>query len=90
MQQDRGMFTAKDWRRVIWLEVAAFSIMGLMSIIGGDAIERAEVGMDGGLVGWGLSGFIAILFQGNTTGVICCAASFIVFVISLIGDIIWA
>ncbi len=42
------------WGRVLALELAAFSSIALLTIIGGASIERAEAGMDGGLVGWGL------------------------------------
>jgi S-DNA-T family DNA segregation ATPase FtsK/SpoIIIE len=55
MNKQRDVFTSKDWRRVIWLEFFAFSTIALMSIIGGNSIARAEAGLDGGLIGWGIS-----------------------------------
>jgi S-DNA-T family DNA segregation ATPase FtsK/SpoIIIE len=48
------------WGRVIALEVAAFSILGLLSVIGGRLVDRAEQGLDGGLIGWGLAELVAI------------------------------
>jgi S-DNA-T family DNA segregation ATPase FtsK/SpoIIIE len=48
------------WGRVIALEVAAFSILGLLSVIGGRLVYRAEQGLDGGFIGWGLAELVAI------------------------------
>jgi S-DNA-T family DNA segregation ATPase FtsK/SpoIIIE len=42
------------WGRVIALETAAFSAIALMTLLGGASVQRAEQGLDGGLVGWGL------------------------------------
>ena len=42
------------WARVISLELAAISLLGVLSVIGGHSLERAELGRDGGIVGWGL------------------------------------
>ncbi len=55
--------------RVIALEGAFFSMLAVLSIIGGFSLERAEVGKDGGVLGWGLArlfpGFLgAILYTG--------------------------
>jgi S-DNA-T family DNA segregation ATPase FtsK/SpoIIIE len=43
------------WGRVVAFEVAIFSIMILFSVINGVSLERAEAGLDGGLIGWGLA-----------------------------------
>ncbi len=48
------------WGRVIALEVAAFSILGLLSVIGGRLVDRAEQGLDGGFIGWGLAELVAL------------------------------
>lgn len=42
------------WARVIALEMAAFSMLGVLSVLGGHTLERAELGRDGGILGWGL------------------------------------
>ena len=41
--------------RLVWLEMAALLSLGLLSIFGGNSIQRAEAGMDGGQIGWGLA-----------------------------------
>lgn len=63
MQKREDPFTADDWKKVIWLEVSAFSLLALLSIIGGNALDRATTGQDGGVIGWGLAQFIQILFR---------------------------
>jgi S-DNA-T family DNA segregation ATPase FtsK/SpoIIIE len=40
--------------RVTELEGAFFSLLMLLTIIGGSSVERAEAGKDGGIIGWGL------------------------------------
>ena len=45
----------KDLSRIIALEFFFFTVLAIFSIIGGNTIDRAESGYDGGLVGWGLS-----------------------------------
>jgi len=62
-------FTTRDWGRIIWLEVSAFSSLSLLSIVFGHSIERAEGGLDGGLVGWGIAEFFGILLRSLPTGV---------------------
>ncbi|MEK6221982.1 MAG: DNA translocase FtsK, partial [Chloroflexota bacterium] len=47
-------FSPKDWGRAIALEFAAVGSLGLLTIMGGNSIERAEIGLDGGVIGWGL------------------------------------
>ena len=51
------------WAQVVALEVAAFAGLGLLSLIGGLALERAEMGLDGGLVGWGLAASLNLLLE---------------------------
>lgn len=63
MQKRDEPFTSRDWRKVIWLEVSGFSILALLSIFKGNSIDRAVLGLDGGVVGWGLAQFIGILFR---------------------------
>jgi S-DNA-T family DNA segregation ATPase FtsK/SpoIIIE len=43
------------WGRVFALEGAAFTLLPLMSLLGGYSLERAEAGLDGGQIGWGLA-----------------------------------
>jgi S-DNA-T family DNA segregation ATPase FtsK/SpoIIIE len=48
------------WGRVFALELAAFTMMALLAILGGNSAARAEAGLDGGLVGWGLAELLRI------------------------------
>ena len=48
------------WGRIIALELAGFSTLGLLSVIGGRLVDRAELGLDGGFVGWGLAELVAV------------------------------
>ncbi len=52
----------KDLTRIISLEFFFFAVLAIFSIIGGNSIDRAEAGSDGGLVGWGLSIFLDRIF----------------------------
>ena len=42
------------WGRLFALELAAFLTLALLAALGGNSLLRAESGMDGGRVGWGL------------------------------------
>jgi S-DNA-T family DNA segregation ATPase FtsK/SpoIIIE len=42
-------------QRILSLELALFSLLPFLSILGGLSIERAERGLDGGVIGWGLA-----------------------------------
>jgi S-DNA-T family DNA segregation ATPase FtsK/SpoIIIE len=44
-----------NWSRVLALELATFSFMVLVAMAGGTSLERAETGLDGGRIGWGLA-----------------------------------
>ncbi len=48
-------FPKIDYRRIISLELALFALLPFLSILGSLSIERAESGMDGGVIGWGLA-----------------------------------
>lgn len=43
------------WGRVIALELVAFSSIAILTVLNGSDLSRAEAGMDGGRVGWGLA-----------------------------------
>jgi len=40
--------------RVLELEGAFFSLLMVLTIVGGSSVDRAEAGKDGGMIGWGL------------------------------------
>lgn len=52
----------QTWTRVIAFELAALGLLALLNAIGGHSLERAEAGMDGGLVGWGLLESFRLIF----------------------------
>ena len=41
--------------KVLAVEAAAFIVLALLSIMGGESLPRAEAGLDGGVIGWGLA-----------------------------------
>ena len=41
--------------RILAWEGAAFTLLALLALIGGLSVERAEAGLDGGKIGWGLA-----------------------------------
>lgn len=43
------------WARVLTLEIAALLSLGLLSVVGGNSLVRADAGMDGGRLGWGIA-----------------------------------
>jgi S-DNA-T family DNA segregation ATPase FtsK/SpoIIIE len=51
------------WARIIALEMAAFSALALLSVIGERSVERADSGLDGGFIGWGLGELVAMIFS---------------------------
>jgi S-DNA-T family DNA segregation ATPase FtsK/SpoIIIE len=50
----RRSSTPLPWGRLFALELAAFLTLALLAALGGNSLLRAESGMDGGRVGWGL------------------------------------
>lgn len=48
-------FPKVDFRKIILLELELFFLCALFSAIGGFSVERANLGLDGGIVGWGLA-----------------------------------
>ncbi|OQY88879.1 MAG: hypothetical protein B6D39_10555 [Anaerolineae bacterium UTCFX2] len=53
--------TGRFWLRLFALEVAAFASLALLAVAGGLDPARAEVGLDGGRVGWGLGELLSLL-----------------------------
>lgn len=54
---------------IISFELASFLTLGLLAVFGGLDLTRAELGMDGGRLGWGLAHFFTTL-AGSTWGVV--------------------
>ncbi len=55
------------WARLITLEIASLLTLGLLAILGGNSLVRAEAGEDGGRLGWGIS-YLLRHFMGSTWG----------------------
>lgn len=51
----------RAWSRLFWMEGLAFSSMAVVSAIGGLDLERAEAGLDGGRIGWGLATLLSLI-----------------------------
>ncbi len=43
------------WGRLLALELALLLTLGLLALAGGRSLTRADAGMDGGRLGWGLA-----------------------------------
>ncbi len=59
-----GRIESIPWSRVLALEVAAFSFITILTLFGGVELARAEAGLDGGLVGWGLADLTGLALGG--------------------------
>jgi S-DNA-T family DNA segregation ATPase FtsK/SpoIIIE len=58
-----GEFPHIPWGRVFSLELASFSSLALLSLLGGASLERASQGLDGGAIGWGLSELLRLVLN---------------------------
>ncbi|HWQ04947.1 MAG TPA: DNA translocase FtsK [Longilinea sp.] len=47
--------------RLLAMEAAYFLFLALLSLFGGSLLERAEAGLDGGIIGWGISYLLGTL-----------------------------
>jgi len=52
-----------QWGRILSLEVATFAAIALFTLTGGASIQRAQQGLDGGLIGWGLVELLSLLIH---------------------------
>ncbi|TAK14213.1 MAG: DNA translocase FtsK [Anaerolineae bacterium] len=69
LYQRRNPFDNRTWGRVIALEVSAFGLLALLAVGGGTTLDRAEQGLDGGVIGWGIAIFLGLLFSPLGEGV---------------------
>jgi len=51
------------WGRILALELTAFACMALLSVAWGASLQRAEAGLDGGRVGWGLQELLRMVLS---------------------------
>ncbi len=61
------------WGRVLALELAAFAFMAFLAIVNGMDIQRAEIGRDGGLIGWGIAEMLSSWIPEFLAGLLCIA-----------------
>jgi DNA segregation ATPase FtsK/SpoIIIE, S-DNA-T family len=72
---------------IITFELASFLTLGLLAIMGGYDLARADLGMDGGRLGWGLARFFTTL-AGPTWGVVLLVLLWLFFVLGVFN--VWA
>jgi S-DNA-T family DNA segregation ATPase FtsK/SpoIIIE len=60
------------WRigRIVWFELALLLTLGLLDVIWGHSLDRAEAGTAGGLIGWGLFEFLRRYAFGSAGGMV--------------------
>ncbi len=68
--QQGGEDPEVNWGRVFALEGAVFCVIMLLTVLGGHSLDRARAGLDGGLVGWGLTEAVASLLGLFWTGLL--------------------
>jgi S-DNA-T family DNA segregation ATPase FtsK/SpoIIIE len=72
---------------IISFELATFLTLGLLAVAGGYDLVRADLGMDGGRLGWGLARFFTTL-AGPTWGVVALALIWLFFTLGAFN--VWA
>ncbi|HEX2978753.1 MAG TPA: DNA translocase FtsK [Anaerolineaceae bacterium] len=75
--------------QVLSLEGLVFCGLALLSIANGASLERAEIGLDGGMVGWGLAEFPIALGLSPLLRTIFFAGLFLVFLLISAGFQRW-
>jgi S-DNA-T family DNA segregation ATPase FtsK/SpoIIIE len=66
------------WGRLLFLEVAAFAGLAFLTVIGGASVQRAEAGLDGGLIGWGLAELLGLVIRPAWLLGLCLSLVFLV------------
>jgi S-DNA-T family DNA segregation ATPase FtsK/SpoIIIE len=84
--QDSNRPPVIRWGRVLAMELAALSSIALLTIFGGASIARAEAGLDGGRIGWGMVELLRILLSPIGLGGLFWQALFflIIFILGLV------
>ncbi|MFC2053864.1 DNA translocase FtsK [Chloroflexota bacterium] len=55
------------WGPIFAFELTAFASLALLAVLGGFSLSRAEMGVDGGRIGWGLAQVMSIALQSAGT-----------------------
>ncbi len=61
MQRRIGKMPQLRWSRLLALEMAALSVLPLLAAMGGVSSDRAELGLDGGRIGWALAYLLELM-----------------------------
>lgn len=85
VNRKREPFSRNIWWRVIALEFSAFAAVTLFAMIGGASLERAEQGLDGGFIGWGIIKFMDIFFVAFSPGLAKAIQSVILLLVMILG-----
>ncbi|MGE5249897.1 MAG: DNA translocase FtsK [Bacteroidota bacterium] len=70
--------------RLVWFEIAALLTLALLSAAAGNSIQRAEAGMDGGRIGWGITR-LAWMLASPAGGTLLLAAAWLVSMMGGLG-----
>ncbi len=62
-RKTQGTLFQIAWWRILMLELAAFASLALLAVLGGSSFDRAEAGLDGGRIGWGLVLLLSLPFK---------------------------
>lgn len=74
-------FPKIDFRKIITLELELFLLCALLSAIGNFSVERANKGLDGGVIGWGFASLFRNIFGDLPTYILLYALNILVVLI---------
>jgi len=79
------------WTRLFMIELAAFISLALLSLFGEHDLTRAEAGLDGGRVGWGLAEIFRRLLApfGLSSQIVLIALLSIIFLLAFFSGMRW-
>jgi len=87
LRRQKGSLARMAWGRVLALEGTAFALLALLALSKGESLQRAEAGLDGGLVGWGLAKLFTNALPPLLAGLLL---GLFVVVMTIIGLGIWS
>jgi S-DNA-T family DNA segregation ATPase FtsK/SpoIIIE len=74
----RRMPQVARWGRIFSIEIAALLGLALLSILGGGSLVRADAGLDGGRLGWGIA-YLLTTYLGQIGGTAALVLMMILF-----------
>ena len=81
LRWEQGIFS---FGRFIAIEIALLLSLGLLAVIGGNSVERADSGLDGGRIGWGLAALVRMT-AGNIWGTLILVILWLLAIMSAFG-----